>query len=70
MSQNQEQKLTSREASNYTGIPAQMLLSAAKASPPRLRAYWMGPRGPVLFNRTDLDAFVAAADNMTPAAGN
>jgi hypothetical protein len=70
VSQNRERKLTSREASEYTGIPVRSLLTNAKADPPRLRAYWMGPRGPVLFDRADLDAFVEATANMAPAAGN
>lgn len=44
-----------------------MLMTAAKAEPePRLRAYWMGPHGPILFDRADLDEFLASADNTGP----
>lgn len=61
-----EPLLTSREASERTRVPARTLVAAAKADPPRLRAYWMGPRGPVLFDPADLDAFIERADNTKP----
>lgn len=60
-----EKKLTTREAEQHTGIPEASLLWAAKATPPRLRSYKLGPRGPYLFDRVDLDEFLAAADNMS-----
>lgn len=58
--------MNKRQASQYSGFPEDDILRAAKAEPPRLRAYWLGPHGPVMFARSDLDSWVDSMDNMNP----
>ena len=64
MSEKHEQKLTIRQAADYTGFTTQQIGHAAKCVPPKLRGFKAGPYGPWYFTCSDLDEWVASMANI------